>query len=140
MRLWKYVGLNSGGDSHGQTGVGSSIALCLWELDMAGFGLPVMGLHTTSFLCFEARHTWFDLCARPVLGPQMPFFLILALNMCFNWKYVELNSWCEGYWGYTTCSPERCGATHSTAFWKLNMADDCCQSWGYTGCFLLLWG
>eukprot|EP00983_Pelagomonas_calceolata_P030063 942026-Pelagomonas_calceolata.AAC.1 len=99
---------------------------------MAGFGLPVMGLHTANFLCFEAGHTWLDLCARALLGPQMPFFLILALYMCFKWKYVELNSWCGGHWGYTTCSPERCGAIHNTAFWKLNETDNCCQSCGYT--------
>eukprot|EP00983_Pelagomonas_calceolata_P040383 1137586-Pelagomonas_calceolata.AAC.2 len=41
-----------------------------------------------------------------LLLPQMPLYFILALYMCFNWKYVELNRWCEGHWGYTTCIVE----------------------------------
>eukprot|EP00983_Pelagomonas_calceolata_P037666 1136455-Pelagomonas_calceolata.AAC.3 len=67
----------------------SSIAIAL-RCVLHSFGLPVMGLHTASILCVKARHTWFDLCMRALLGPQMPFFFILALNMCFDWKYVEL--------------------------------------------------
>eukprot|EP00983_Pelagomonas_calceolata_P035941 1124690-Pelagomonas_calceolata.AAC.1 len=59
----------------------------------------------------------------------MPWLSTLVIG---TRKYGELNSWCEGQWGYAKCSPERCRAILNTAVWKLNMADNCYQSWGYT--------
>eukprot|EP00983_Pelagomonas_calceolata_P085578 1156591-Pelagomonas_calceolata.AAC.2 len=102
---------------------------------MSGFGLPVMGLHTASTLCFEARHTWFDLCVRALLGPQIAFLFHPGASIGSMW------SWTVGVRGIGAIqyAVKRCGAIHSTASWKLNMADNCCQSWGYTRCILVLW-
>eukprot|EP00983_Pelagomonas_calceolata_P020125 635133-Pelagomonas_calceolata.AAC.1 len=44
----------------------------------------------------------------------------------FNFKLGKLPNNFEAFEHSLPC------AIHGTAIWKLNMADDCCQSWGYT--------